>query len=100
MEERHTYSYSWNGIKMIISFQPNYSESYKVFMGEALGCLEVKAQEPLPITQTGYRRIFLSPSEVDENGGPVALIKRWLDEAGQAKEWKAYLGERQQYSLF
>lgn len=100
MEERHTYSHSWNGIDMIISLQPDYSESYKAITGEALAHLEVKAQQPLPITKTGYRSLFLSPTEVAQANGAVSLIQNWLDEAAQEEDWKASLKERQQYSLF
>ncbi len=100
MNINHLCTLTWRGIAISISLNPDYSLAFKDNTGEALAYIEIRADEPLPITETGYRGLFLSLSEVDEEGGAVEFVKKWLGEAADSKEWKEWLREKMQYCLF
>ncbi len=100
MSTKHLFTLSWNSIDISISLCPDYSTSFKANTGKALAHIEVKANEPLSISKTGYRSLFLPYSEVEQEGGTLRLIKKWLDEAANSREWKTYIAQKVQYSLF
>ena len=100
MNTNHQYALSWNGIEILISYNSDFSVAFKANMGEALAHIEVKADEPLPISETGYRGLFLPIPEVEEEGGAEELVEKWLDEAADSKKWKEYVNGKRQYSLF
>lgn len=100
MSTKHLLTLSWNSIDISISLCPDYSITFKANTGEALAHIEVKSEELLPISKTGYKSLFLPLSELEEEGGVAELVKRWLDEASDSKEWKEYVGKKIQYSLF
>ncbi|KAA3633995.1 MAG: hypothetical protein DWQ02_12150 [Bacteroidetes bacterium] len=91
---------NWQGIDIHIHFIGNYSKVIKAIQGFNLAHIEVKANEPLPLTERGYRSIFLPFNEVFEQGGVVPFITKALDETAQSSKWKRYWKERQQLSLF
>lgn len=90
----------WRGIRIEISYNPSWSESYARIYGYPLAHLEVRSIAPdkaaLPITATGYRSHFTPAQVIEENGGPVAFVLAWLAEAEQSPEWQA----RRQLDLF
>lgn len=90
----------WRDIAISIFYQPDYSQGYKKIMGEAIAHLEINAEEPLPISSTGYRSHFLPFSEVEKHGGAILLVQSWLEEASQSAEWKQYIAEKNQLQLF
>ncbi len=100
MTAKQTYPINWQGIEISIFYQPDYSKAHKEIIGQAIAHIEVKANEPLPITKTGYRSLFLAFSEVEENGGAVLLVQKWLEEMAQSKDWKLYRKEQMQLKLF
>jgi len=100
MAEKQIYRHSWQGIEMEISFQPDYSKAYKDQMAASLSHIGIKAGEPLPITRTGYRSVFLSLEEVEKARGVILLVQKWLDEYSQSEEWKQYRNAQMQLSLF
>jgi hypothetical protein len=54
----------------------------------------------LPITGTGYRSLFVSTLRVQEAGGPVSLVERWLDTEAGSAAWKSGEERKRQLSLF
>jgi len=54
----------------------------------------------LPITETGYRSHFTPAAIIEDGGGPVAFVQKWLDSEVQSPEWQDYLEEQKQPSLF
>ena len=59
-----------------------------------------KARLPLPISETGFRSIFVSPEILDEWGGPLPYITAMLDEEAARPEWIAAQAKRRQLTLF
>jgi hypothetical protein len=52
------------------------------------------------MTETGYRSHFSGAPLIDEEGGPVAFVRIWLDKAASTPEWKAKEAAARQFSLF
>ena len=106
MPDRHveTHTLLWNGIRIEIRYCPSWSESYECVYGHPLAHLEIEtidpARTPLPVTQTGYRSHFTRPDLIEEQGGPVASARAWLDEAAKDRKWLEREAARKQLSLF
>jgi hypothetical protein len=83
---------TWSNIPITITFKENYWSSVNV------SHLEVKADEPLPITETGYRSIWIMPGEL-EGTNPVDFVLSGLDEMSLSKKWKSYLEDKKQEEL-
>ncbi|MBK7870736.1 MAG: hypothetical protein IPJ74_08630 [Saprospiraceae bacterium] len=97
---KQEFSFMWQDIPIQVSYCPDYSEEIKKIQGYMLAHIEVNADTRLPITETGYRSIWLSDAEVQEQGGAVALVRLFLDTAAKEKEWQDYMKEKKQLSLF
>lgn len=54
----------------------------------------------LPITETGYRSLFISREQVEDAGGPLTYVEAWLDHMARSREWRAYGQAGRQLSLF
>lgn len=100
MAYKQIFKHLWQRIEIEISFKPDYCMAYKDQMGASLSHIGIKAGEPLPITRTAYRSVFLSLEEVEKAGGVILLVQKWLDEYSQSEEWKQYRNAKMQLSLF
>lgn len=91
----------WRGITIEVRYEPCWLGSEGEF---STAHLEVRAQMPdraaIPITETGYRSHFANPGEIEDEGGPVAFVTAWLNEAAQSKGWKEKEDASRQYALF
>ncbi|GAB5552872.1 MAG: hypothetical protein Sapg2KO_24630 [Saprospiraceae bacterium] len=87
-----TYEIIWDEIQVSVLHKPNYISDYDH--------IEVRADERIPITETGYRSIFILPEEIEENGGVVELVTYLLNEEAQSSEWESHLDTSRQGSLF
>lgn len=88
----------WQGITLSVGWTPRYFGSVDI------SHLTVEAIRPkrarLPITDTGYRSHFIHASEVEVEGGPAAFVLTWLDHDAQSAEWRGYIEQSRQMSLF
>lgn len=100
VKEKHEFSFQWQGISVNVTYCPDYSKAMREIQGYALAHIEVRAETRLPITETGYRSIWLPNGEVQEAGGAEKLVKFILDTEAQSSEWKSYLRDARQLSLF
>ena len=55
---------------------------------------------PLPITETGYKSLFIPPERIAEFGSATDYVLAWLDHAAEAESWKGREAEARQLSLF
>jgi hypothetical protein len=92
-EAIQTYEVVWQEIPVTITFEK------KSWLPD-LAHLQLRAGERLPVTETGYKSLFLSAEAVTEAGGAVAFVEGLLEEAAQSPAWKDYCQERQQLTLF
>lgn len=83
----------WEGIEFDLSYtQPSYCLPYHH--------LELRAKEPLPVTETGYRSHFILPDELALWESPEAFVLDWLNQEAKSTEWKTYRAQSRQLSLF
>ncbi len=83
----------WQGINIQVNYAPEY-----------FGChtahLELKALEPLPVTETGYRSHFAPKEHFDAHNNIVDYCLEWLEKSAQKDNWINYALSKQQMRLF
>lgn len=91
-------SLDWRGMALSVRFCADWCRSWREVYGDRLGHIEVRSQnrQPLPITETGHRSIFVSAAILAEWGGPLPYVLAMLDEEAKRPAWTA----RRQLSLF
>ena len=92
-EAIQTYEVVWQEIPVTITFEK------KNWLPD-LAHLQLEAGERLPVTETGYKSLFLSAEAVTEAGGAIAFVEGLLEEAARSPAWKDYCQKRQQLTLF
>ena len=94
----------WRGITVEISYEPEWLGGLAEAFGEPLAHLQVRSVSParaaVPVTETGYRSAFIAGSVITLEGGPVAFVRDWLDEAANDPAWKSAQDEARQLALF
>ncbi len=92
----------WNNITIEVNYNDNWSNVIQETYGYCLAHLEIRSQnkQPLPITGTGYKSHFTPTSEIEEFGGAVEYVNHWLDQEVNSKEWKKYVRQSKQLTLF
>lgn len=88
----------WERIPITISYKPRYSEID--FKQMVVSHIQVKADEPLPITETGYRSIFFFQVQAEIMPCVKEHIIEMLNEKAATKEWKLYKKTKDQLLLF
>lgn len=95
------YSMIWRGIDIIVVYTPDFlSSPGDQFRHCHLEVMSEKPGLPLPITETGYKSLFLPGGSIDDADSPLAFVTRWLDHAAKSKTWKAAEQAMRQGSLF
>jgi hypothetical protein len=95
------YEFTWRGLSVRAAYAPGYcgGPGDKIHVAH-LQIWNDTAREPLPMSETGYRSLFLPNGEVEHAGGVVAYATLWLEAASLRPEWKAIERDRRQGSLF
>lgn len=88
------YAIVWRGIAATVVFTPDS------WVGHSHIEVMTEPRTPLPITETGYRSLFLHEVEVEDAGGAVPFVMRWLDAASKSPQWLAAYAASRQGSLF
>lgn len=84
----------WEGIEIALSYtQPSYCVPH-------FHHIELKASEPIPVTETGYRSHFIAPAELALWENPEAFVIDWLNDAAKHPDWQEYRQQSRQLSLF
>jgi hypothetical protein len=84
----------WEGIEIEVTY------AAKSILNRAHLELRIPTKESIPVTETGYRSEFLEPGLVEEQGGPAAYTRAWLDYMAGSREWQDYVLKNRQLSLF
>ncbi|PHZ83933.1 hypothetical protein [Paremcibacter congregatus] len=91
----------WHAYRIEVGYDPDYNPTGK---GTALAHLEIRTLSPeraaLPITETGYRSVFMPDSYLDDYDSAVDFVEKWLTSAALTEEWKDILDQARQLSLF
>lgn len=91
---------NWHGIDIEIIYTESYSTSYLEVYGYPLTHIELKAEQPLPVTETGYRSLFIPAPNLSDFKTPEAFITDWLDVEADCPAWQQYEEQSKQYALF
>jgi hypothetical protein len=90
--------FDWNGVRIEVVYEPEWLGDGELAHIEIRSLVPPKA--PLPITETGYRSHFTTPSVIDEAGGSVAFVREWLDIEAATPRWRRLEAAARQLSLF
>ena len=86
-----------------VSYCPNWSKSHEEIYGERMVHLEIRVldepRSPLPMIETGYQSHFTHAKAIENEGGPVAFVEGWLEEAAQSPKWKELEAASRQMSF-
>ncbi|MCV6575112.1 MAG: hypothetical protein OIF58_05190 [Cohaesibacter sp.] len=84
----------WQGISLEIGHMHSWCQG--------MDHIEIRSwnMQPLPITETGYRSLFLSNEELKEIGDPVVYVMVWLDREAAQSDWYERQQQAAQLSLF
>ena len=82
----------WQGISVKIVYVPIWSNA--PFKGHVVSHIGVYADEALPITETGYRSIFLYQEKDKVVPSVDTHVLETLEEEAQSKKWKDYWKDR------
>ena len=90
--------FTWRGVEMIASHEPNYLSS------AGWSHIELRVVlpkgKPVPITNTGYLSHFLDEDDLKAAGGPAAFFLAWLEREARSKAYKKALAAWAQLDLF
>jgi hypothetical protein len=96
--------FDWNGISILLSFEPDWLGLAAAGFDEPYAHLELQVLSPkgapLPVSDTGYWSEFLSVGEAEKEGGPVALASALLDEFSDTQTWRVRWAKWEQGDLF
>ena len=93
LEDQMTQTIVWDDIPVSISHTPNWlnTEHHHI---------ELRAEEKLPVTETGYRSHFIHQDEFALFESVAAFVEQWLDGSAKSPEWIRHKEENRQLSLF
>ena len=83
----------WQGIAITISHR-------KAWPINSFDHIELKADQRLPMTETGYRSHYMPNEALSEYDGVIDFVTQWLEATCQSKEWKRHEESLRQPSLF
>ena len=85
-----TTSLTWRDIEFVLNFNPEYIGLNDV------AHIEIRCNEPLPITETGYKSIFVTSQDITDIRIAAALVMDSMEREAKKKKWHA----DRQLSLF
>lgn len=83
----------WAGITIEVRFSKNW-------MSGIVHHLELQADKPVSITETGYKSHFIPYDETLHLDDVLKFVVSWLDEAAQSRSWREYVETQRQGDLF
>lgn len=83
----------WEGIAIALT---HHTQRF----GGPFDHLELHAEERLPVTDTGYRSLFIHPDDLALWASPEAFVIEWLNGAAKEPRWRDYRQNARQLSLF
>ncbi|MBL4583634.1 MAG: hypothetical protein JKX83_03355 [Pseudomonadales bacterium] len=105
MENREVFNITWQGIEVeIVCREPAYMNSHRKFYGCGMFRIEIRSispkRAPLPITETGYKSIFMTEPELAKQGGSLKYVTSYIEQEAKSKKWQKNLENSRQFNLF
>ncbi|MEM7243626.1 MAG: hypothetical protein AAF429_15725 [Pseudomonadota bacterium] len=88
-----TLNLEWRGIPIKVTLVKEHFNS-------GFHHIELRADRPLPMTETGYRSHFMQAERFDEYDGLKDFVTRWLNMASNSRDWARIQENYAQPSLF
>jgi hypothetical protein len=88
-----TFDVTWRYRIVTVCHQANW-------LGTGHWHIELRCQERLPVTATGYRSLFVPQAVVADQNDLRAFVTDLLDEAAKSKDWMAHVEDCKQLKLF
>jgi len=88
-----THEIVWDGIALSIFHTPNWLNS-------GFHHIELRADQKLPVTETGYLSHFIHQDEFALFEDVAAFVEQWLNASATSKDWIKFKEESRQLSLF
>ncbi len=85
-----TMNMTWQGIEFTLDYNAEH------FLPANIAHIEIRCNRPLPITETGYKSIFISNADIANIKVAAALIRQELDMMAKRTNWQPEI----QLSLF
>jgi len=86
----------WHGITMEIRHWPMWSKIAEIDHIEVVS----DDRKALPITEMGYRSLFIKPEYIEHHGSAHGYVLEWLDKKAKSPEWMRKEADSKQLSLF
>ena len=94
----------WRGYDIEVTFLQSFTDGFEDIQGYKMSHVEVRTirpkRAPLPITDTGYRSIFMPLPEIIRLGGVKTMLIDALNEAADTQAWKDTEAKAKQYDFF
>lgn len=104
MEGKEILILKWRSYVIQVDFTKSYSRAFEEVYGYPMSHVEIRTVEPdlapLPVSDTGYRSIFITLPKIENLGGVKTMITDYLDDAARNKSWKEQEEKARQYDLF
>ena len=93
MVEQDEFVFVWQGITIHVSCLQGWPI-------ETFCHVELRCDQRLPITETGYKSHFMPLEQLDEFESSEVFVRGWLDHASRTSEWRNYVEASRQGNLF
>ena len=94
----------WLEYEIEITHTPSTYKCFEEVYGYAMSHVEIRTLKParagLPITDTGYRSVYITAPELADHGGAKAFILKALNDGAESRAWKNAEAQRRQLTLF
>lgn len=88
-----TFTLVWADRDIAVSHQANW-------LNTGHWHIELRCDDRLPVTATGYRSIFVPQAEFVGDAEIAAFVVALLNEAALSKDWLSYVEDSKQLKLF
>ena len=94
-KEIRAFRLEWEGVTVYLKWEP-YAYS------GIISHLQIQSDNrvPIPVTETGYRSHFCHKEEIEEHGGPVAYVRKRLEQESLSAERQSYRKQQGRQALF
>lgn len=94
-KEIRAFRLEWEGVTIFLKWEPDAHPGI-------ISHLEIQSENRvrIPMTETGYRSHFCHKAEVEKLGGPVAYVRKWLEQESGTAARQSYRKTQGEQALF
>ena len=94
-KEIRAFRLEWEGVTVFLKWEPDAHTGI-------ISHLQIQSENcvRIPITETGYRSHFCHKEEIEEHGGPVAYVRKRLEQESLTTERQNYRKKQGKQALF